>query len=474
MTSKMLVCIEVEIEEGKLVVKELGAGARDWFRDAPWQDHDRMLLRDILDVGDWRAINDLEHFLGRCNAAPPSQSVPLLASSTHPSATCFEMVVSLCHFSKSHGHLPIETVEYVPAQVQAAASTSVHHSSDRGLVATHRAVLIFHLPEAWHWKALVPPASAQAAEAGAPAQTVGKWRHIDGDDGCGDSLAELAKMAHGFMGTYIVYPPGFPTSRHDAQGYISQEGTFHFTDRPSTLSPSDIQGIQGGGPALVCGLRLPAAQADSKSLCEVVASSSFDDSIKLGAKTAADGAPTTAATGHHLKIFPARFRDVDDSRGLLLLMLAKEETGRSRVAHHLLLQKVKDLRSVMVRGVVNNASSQPQPVLFLATKVSNQGVATKMIASAPSTNCGLDEDSVRMEEKEDIFVDSFLRTGSTCSGLSMETHSRSEITDSTCSSLCEEEWDCSGTFGADFGLADAWRGPGLASEGFGQLFNDDI
>jgi hypothetical protein len=469
MTAKTLVCIEVEVKDGKLVVRELGAGARDWFSDAPWQGHEHMLLRDILDVGDWRAINDLENFLRQCPAASLSQPV----HTTHPSATCFEMVVSLCHFARSQGHLPIETVEYVPAQVQVAASTSVHHSSDRGLPA---AVLIFHLPEGWQWKASVPPAPAEGAEAGAPAQIAGKWRHIDGNDDRGDSIADLANLAHGFMGAYNLCPPGFPAPRRDAQGNISQEGAFLLTERSSTLSSSDIQGIQGGSPAHLCVLKLPAALGGNDSPCEVIASSSYDDSFRLGAKAAADGAPTSAATVHHLRLFPASFRGVNDSKGLLLMMLAKEETGRSRVAHHLLLQKVKDQQSVLVRGVINNASSQPQPALLLASKVSDQSVATAGINSATPANSKLEDDCAMMEEKEHMFVDSFLRTDSTCSGWSKKTSvtTDSARTSSTCLPFLDEEWDCRCTCVADFGLVGDWRDPGLTSEGYGQLLHSAI
>ena len=48
LSAKTLVAIEVEVRGQDLVVTSLGAGARDWFKHAPWDVGASTLVSDLV------------------------------------------------------------------------------------------------------------------------------------------------------------------------------------------------------------------------------------------------------------------------------------------------------------------------------------------------------------------------------------------------------------------------------------------
>ena len=74
MTSKTMMCIEVEVQDDMLVISDLGAGARDWFAKAPWDVVAGTLLRDVLSVDDWLALEELKDSLNKAASTPSTAS----------------------------------------------------------------------------------------------------------------------------------------------------------------------------------------------------------------------------------------------------------------------------------------------------------------------------------------------------------------------------------------------------------------
>ena len=85
--------MEVQVEEGRLVVRGLGAGARAWLRlrHAPWQVCDATLLRDLMHAEDCSALEELKDSLQKAGTT----------ASTAAWLSKLQLNVSLCHSKAS-------------------------------------------------------------------------------------------------------------------------------------------------------------------------------------------------------------------------------------------------------------------------------------------------------------------------------------------------------------------------------------
>jgi len=175
LSSTSMVCMEVELDGGKLVVRELGAGARDWFRDAPFRPDQGMLLRDFLYVGDWPAIDELGQLLQHSQShAEVRVRLGYFGPAEYPQG-CIDRPRRI---NQVH-------VKYVPVNVEVAfLKTARRWPMDRSPAPpAPRAVVTFLLPDGWYWEgeeSHVEVASEQT-EPRAPARARGKWKHRDDD-----------------------------------------------------------------------------------------------------------------------------------------------------------------------------------------------------------------------------------------------------------------------------------------------------
>lgn len=196
--------MEVELGGDQLVVRELGAGAREWFRDFPSRPDQRMLLRDFLHVSDRFAIDELGHRLRE--------------SLLQHSQTFTDLKLRLCRFEAfeySQGcidrvHLVNKNHEnYVPAKMEftplmAARGWpcddlrgSLRPSDCSYSLPAPRAVITFLLPQSWYWA----PAEGCVS---APARGEWKFRGDMVDNAVADSPMELYEEAS------TIVRPGVP------------------------------------------------------------------------------------------------------------------------------------------------------------------------------------------------------------------------------------------------------------------------
>ena len=177
LSSTSMVCVEVELDGGKLVVREVGAGARDWFRDAPFRPDQGMLLRDFLYVGDWPAIDELGHLLQHYQS--------------HAEVTvrlgCFEPAEYPQRCVDRRRLINQVHVKYVPVKVEVAfLKTACRWPMDRDRSPpppAPRAVVTFLLPDGWYWEGEEShvEVASDKTEPRAPARARGKWKHRDDD-----------------------------------------------------------------------------------------------------------------------------------------------------------------------------------------------------------------------------------------------------------------------------------------------------
>lgn len=234
MCSKTLVCIEVEAADGRLVVRGLGAGARDWFAGAPWQVGDGTLLRDLLHVDDWSALEELNDSLHKAGKTASTAAwlakVHLNVTISHFKACKYQaehmdMHMHTCIASgASFQTRVVETVEYVPAKLQVASLPPVRSLTPKTPEAADstagaapwcsksvapRAVLIFNLPEEWQRTDTGAEAGAHvvvadgAASVAGSAGRCGSWQHVD--DSAQDGrcrLEDIVGLSHEYMGVF--------------------------------------------------------------------------------------------------------------------------------------------------------------------------------------------------------------------------------------------------------------------------------
>ena len=222
------------MEEGSLVVRGLGAGARAWFRDAPWQVGDGTMLRDLMHVEDWSALEELKDSLNK--AATTASTATWLAK--------LKLNVSICHFMASEYEAEdmevqvqagkgssaqirmLETVEYVQAKLQVASfppRRSHKHKPDAAAVAAlcpgtpasscarsaaARAVLIFNLPDLWQRRNGEAGVAVQGASCATAGSSAG-WHHVD-DKADGERrhhLEDIVGATHEYMGVFKLNWP---------------------------------------------------------------------------------------------------------------------------------------------------------------------------------------------------------------------------------------------------------------------------
>lgn len=129
--SKSSVAIEVDVREGEIFIKSLGAGARDFFCGAPWPVVDSTLLRDLIHVHDWPALEDLTKKLPKTLTAATAANIGKL-----------QLNLRLGHFQTST-YLPeqsspqpcsVERVEYINAKLQVSCYPEAKSWSKRSPV----------------------------------------------------------------------------------------------------------------------------------------------------------------------------------------------------------------------------------------------------------------------------------------------------------------------------------------------------
>ena len=228
MTSKSMVCIEVEVQDGKLVISDLGAGARDWFAQAPWDVVAGTPLRDILSPENGLALEELRDSLNKAYSTP-SAAAWLAKLTLHVSLCRFESHkymaegVDLCAGTRASMQARVvDTVEHVAARLQVASfapavpvknvkgcsqppvsAAATLSGAPRGTAApAPRAVLMFNLPDAWSQKPEMGKAQAVRE-----AEAEGGWQHADDREAVEVSLVDIVGAAHEFMGVYKLNWP---------------------------------------------------------------------------------------------------------------------------------------------------------------------------------------------------------------------------------------------------------------------------
>jgi len=231
MSAKTLVVMEVELQGEELVIKTLGAGAQDWFVDAPWEGCKGILLRDLVHKDHWSSLQQLKDALQAARVTrsglsrknlwldvqlsrfQTSKYISDQKEQTKPDATVMHRSVTSTSITTSL----VRTVEYVCAKLEVAISStpeqqSTHKrkrmeedtsmqiadildtplaSGSNALVTTPGAaandplaILLFNMPASWQWSPLQPIATKATREPGSqepsePSKTIGRWMHVE-------------------------------------------------------------------------------------------------------------------------------------------------------------------------------------------------------------------------------------------------------------------------------------------------------
>ena len=183
MSSKTTVVVEAGMQGGEVVVKALGAGARDWFSLAAWHVSEGTQLRDIVHIDDWSAVDDLK---ARLNNAHVPMSEAAAGGTAAGESKYLDM--QLAHF-ESTKYVPelmaassvgaagvhqrqVDTVQYVSSRVKVtvfstrgrraavreAGCEEVKQEEPAGKKvffdadAESGALLVFNLPDTWQWR----------------------------------------------------------------------------------------------------------------------------------------------------------------------------------------------------------------------------------------------------------------------------------------------------------------------------------
>jgi hypothetical protein len=227
MSARNTIVMEVLMHNGsgELMVKALGEGARDWFKDAPWHVGEGCFLRDLIDVDDGKVVDQLHEAISK--------------GTSLGAATPMQVSLRLAHFSKTKYLLEgmqagskqaafehdcsIELVEYVASRVEVhllpadTKAPSKESSSLRPMRNQNgsRALLYFFPPSTWECiarKQEDPAVGDQvgmedAAGASEAAHAHGSWRcseeQVDPELATkAKTIEELIGSAHEYMGVF--------------------------------------------------------------------------------------------------------------------------------------------------------------------------------------------------------------------------------------------------------------------------------
>ena len=231
MSAKTLVAMEVELQGDELVIQTLGAGAQDWFANAPWEVCKGILLRELVQKDHWSSLQQLKDALQASTVArsglsrknlwldvqlsrfQTSKYISDQMEQTKPDATVMHRSVTSTSITTSL----VRTVEYVCAKLEVAISSTPEQqrthkrkrmeddtniqvadvldsplaSGSNALGATPRpaanhphAILLFNMPASWQWSPLQPIATKATREPGSqepsdPSKTIGRWIHVE-------------------------------------------------------------------------------------------------------------------------------------------------------------------------------------------------------------------------------------------------------------------------------------------------------
>jgi hypothetical protein len=234
MSARNTLVMEVLVhnESGELMVRALGAGARDWFKDAPWHVGEGCFVRDLVDVDDVKVVDQLREAISK------GTKLPSFGAAT---PSLMQVSLSLAHFSKtkclSEGmqadskqtafehECDIELVEYVASRVEVhllPADTKAPGKESSSLRPMHnqngsRALLFFFLPSTWECIAGKQECHGEGGHVGsedeaggseaAYAQAQGSWRcseeQVDPNVATkAKTIEELIGSAHEYMGVF--------------------------------------------------------------------------------------------------------------------------------------------------------------------------------------------------------------------------------------------------------------------------------
>ena len=163
--------LEVHEQGNEIFVKAMGAGARDWFADAP-QVSKGSVLRELVHPDCWPALeNMVAAMIGNRTSVTNMRLEGHLMSKFISSTSCAGVYVN--------------TVEYVHAIIDVAISAGGVKPAG---------VIIFNLPDTWQWVA--PPNDRPG-----PSRMPGKWVNAAGRQGEEEvkrvSAAPLARAKSG-------------------------------------------------------------------------------------------------------------------------------------------------------------------------------------------------------------------------------------------------------------------------------------
>ena len=231
MSAKTLVAMEVELQGDELVIQTLGAGAQDWFANAPWEVCKGILLRELVQKDHWSSLQQLKDALQASTVArsglsrknlwldvqlsrfQTSKYISDQKEQTKPDATVMHRSVTSTSMTTSL----VRTVEYVCAKLEVAISSTPEQqrthkrkrmeddtniqvadvldsplaSGSNALVTTPGAaandplaILLFNMPASWQWSPLQPIATKATREPGSqepsdPSKTIGRWIHVE-------------------------------------------------------------------------------------------------------------------------------------------------------------------------------------------------------------------------------------------------------------------------------------------------------
>ena len=149
--------LEVHEQGNEIFVKAMGAGARDWFADAP-QVSKGSVLRELVHPDCWPALENMV--------------AAMIGNRTRVTNMRLKGYLSRFHLSKfisstSCAGVYVNTVEYVHAIIDVAISAGGVKPAG---------VIIFNLPDTWQWVA--PPNDRPG-----PSRMPGQWVNAAGRQG---------------------------------------------------------------------------------------------------------------------------------------------------------------------------------------------------------------------------------------------------------------------------------------------------